>query len=244
MSAAGAVRLAMAPRKAGFTPAEAQRHWREAHADTAALIPGLRRYVQHHAVLIDGQPVLPYPGFDACAELAFDSVEAHDAGFGSAHYRGAVRADEDRFVDKTSFSWALCEPSTLLDRSDGHTLEDPVTLLWLWRAHPVGGRDALEAGVVAWADAIVADTTVLRLDRLLVRHDWHEGRPPPACDAAAVLTFDGLDAARGHLAGIAQHAALALAGRAFGAAGHLACPRPIVPAPPGAIVRAPPGAVG
>lgn len=220
-----AVRLAMAPRRAGLAPEAFQRHWADDHADAAGAIPGLRRYVQHHAILRDGRPVLPYPGFDACAELEFDTVDAHDAGFASPHYRGAVRADEDRFVDKTTFAWALCEPITLLEPG---ALAVPVTLLWLWRAHPTANSETVAAALDAWASAVATDPVVRGHRRLRVRSDWHRGRPPPSCEAADVLTFDGSDAALGHLARVAQDAARLLCGAVFGAAAHLARPRRIV----------------
>ena len=70
------VRVGMAPRAAGLTPAECQTHWRTAHADAARSLPGLRGYVQNHAVLRDGEPLLPYPGFDVCAETEFDDLAA------------------------------------------------------------------------------------------------------------------------------------------------------------------------
>ena len=69
------VRVGMAPRMHDLTPAQCARHWRTEHADAARQLPGLRGYVQDHAVLRDGRPLLPYPGFDVCAETAFDVVE-------------------------------------------------------------------------------------------------------------------------------------------------------------------------
>ncbi|MGH2882625.1 MAG: EthD domain-containing protein, partial [Solirubrobacteraceae bacterium] len=66
----------MAPRAEGLTFEAAQEHWRTAHGDVASGIPGLRGYVQNHAVLRDGLPLLPYPGFDACSELEFADFDA------------------------------------------------------------------------------------------------------------------------------------------------------------------------
>ena len=103
------VRVGMAPRAAGLTPAECQTHWRTAHADAARSLPGLRGYVQNHAVLRDGEPLLPYPGFDVCAETEFDDLEAMDAAFASEQYQGAIVADELKLIDKARFTHALCE---------------------------------------------------------------------------------------------------------------------------------------
>ena len=97
-------RFGMAPRRAGLTTSEFVEHWRTAHAEAAARIPNVLRYVQLHPVLVDGRLPLPYPLFDACSMIDFASIEAMDAGFASPIYAGAVRADEDRFIDKTAFS--------------------------------------------------------------------------------------------------------------------------------------------
>jgi uncharacterized protein (TIGR02118 family) len=94
------VRVGMAPRAAGLTVEQCQAHWRGAHADAARALPGLRRYVQNHAVLRGGRPLLPHPGFDVCAETEFDDLAAMDAAFASEQYRGAVVADEARLIDQ------------------------------------------------------------------------------------------------------------------------------------------------
>ncbi len=218
------IRLGMAPRLPGMSPEAFQQHWRTAHADAAGAIPGVRSYVQNHAVLVDGRPLLPYPGFDACSEISFASLEEHDEGFASEHFQTAVRADEALFVDKSRFSWALTEPELVLDRAEP---ADPVKLLVLWRAHPTRGQDGLLEAAGRWADVVAADAGVARHERLLVRHDWHEGRDPATCDLVDVVWFDGLDAARAHLDGPAHDAALEMAGAAFGAAHHLARPRTV-----------------
>jgi hypothetical protein len=71
----------MAPRVAGLTFEAAQEHWRTGHGDLASGIPGLQGYVQNHAVLRNGAPLLPYAGFDACSELEFADFDAMWAGF-------------------------------------------------------------------------------------------------------------------------------------------------------------------
>src|SRR6185436_17743997 len=94
------VRIGLAPREADLDYEGFAAHWSGQHGDLAREIPGLRSYVQNHALLRDGEPLLPYPGFDACSELEFDSIEAMDAGFASEHYRQAVVADEHSLIDK------------------------------------------------------------------------------------------------------------------------------------------------
>ena len=77
-------RLGAAARRSDLTIQQFQDHWKTQHGETAGSIPNLERYVQHHAVLVDGRTMLPYPGFDACSELDFASVEAMDDGFRQA----------------------------------------------------------------------------------------------------------------------------------------------------------------
>jgi uncharacterized protein (TIGR02118 family) len=161
------VRVGMAPRAAGLSPAECQAHWRTAHADAARSLPGLRAYVQNHAVLRDGEPLLPYPGFDVCAETEFDDLAAMDAAFASEQYQGAVVADELKLIDKARFTHALCERRVLRE-SYGR-----VKLMTFVRGTPSADADEL----------------------LIVRHAFHEGRPPAPFDAVEIRWFADEDAA-------------------------------------------------
>ncbi|MEE8601480.1 EthD domain-containing protein [Euzebya tangerina] len=204
-----------------LSPEAFQEYWRTAHADAASRIPGLRRYVQNHQILVAGHPVLPYPGFDACAELEFDSIEDHDAGFSSPEYLSAVRTDEDRFVDKSRFSVVLAEREMLLDRG---LTEEPVKLLVGWRLHPASSPGALLEAADRWAERIHQDKTVLRHDRLVADPSWHSEGTPAACHHVDLLWFAELDVGREHLAGPAHEADLTTAGAAFGAARTLTRP--------------------
>lgn len=94
-------RIGVAPRKPGLDTATFQAHWAGPHGDVVTRLPGLRRYWQNHAVLDGaGEPTLPWPGFDACSDLDFDSVADMHAAFQSEAYATAVKADEGDFVDK------------------------------------------------------------------------------------------------------------------------------------------------
>ena len=142
-------RIGMAPRLPHMTPSQALDHWRTSHADAAGAIPGLRSYVQLHPVLRAGRPLLPYPGFDACSLLDFDSVEEMDAGFASPTYRSSVRDDEDRFVDKKRFSMALTSRSTLIEPpAEGGTV-----LAQFLRVHASSTPDRLHAELRVAAEA-------------------------------------------------------------------------------------------
>lgn len=209
------VRVGMAPRRTGMTTAEFQAHWRTSHADAALLIPGLERYVQNHAVVTDGRYVLPYPGFDACAETEFASVEVMDAGFASPEYQQTVRADEIELIDKAAFFCALTEREVLLD---GTPAETAVKLITLVRVHPIAARPALLAAMRGPYAAAVAGADGPRRHELLVTSpEAHHGRYPIACDAVDEVWFDTPEAALEFLTGDAGVTAwLHLSGLALG----------------------------
>jgi uncharacterized protein (TIGR02118 family) len=160
-------RFGFAPRKPGLTIAEFQHHWRTSHAVAVSGMVGLKRYWQNHAVLRDGEPLLPYPGFDVCAETEFDDLAAMDAAFASEQYQGAVVADELKLIDKARFTHALCERRVLRE-SYGR-----VKLMTFVRGTPSADADEL----------------------LIVRHAFHEGRPPAPFDAVEIRWFADEDAA-------------------------------------------------
>jgi len=229
-------RIGAAARRSDLTIQEFQSHWKTYHGPTAGDIAHLQRYVQHHAVLVDGRTLLPYPGFDACSELDFASLEAMDEGFRLAAESGDLKADEDRFVDKTRFSWVLGESETRTATVDGpaRASGDPVTLVTWWRTHPASTKQRLlDVLTGEWEDGLDSDPTVPVVERRLVvaRDDWHEGRTAPTADVVEIITFDGLDVALSFLAGHAHRQAPVLAGVAFGVERHLARPVEVVSPP-------------
>jgi uncharacterized protein (TIGR02118 family) len=79
-------------------------HWRGPHADRAARLPGLQRYVHHVPVPLRGEPV-----YDGVALLWFSSIADLLTAFRSEAGR-VVRSDESKFVDgNRSFALMLCE---------------------------------------------------------------------------------------------------------------------------------------
>jgi uncharacterized protein (TIGR02118 family) len=198
-------RLGTAPRAAGLSFAGFQDHWRGEHAGLAGALPGLRRYLQNHAVLEHGRPVLPYAGFDACSEIEFDSLEAMDAAFESEHYRSAVATDEHALIDRSRFMLALTRRTVVRDGSGG-----AIKVLSFWRATARASRAELHDALAGPWVAAIADAGHVRHEQLLTLDGAHEGRPGPVCDAVDILTFADLaaarafvpDAAEWHLAGI------------------------------------------
>lgn len=186
-------RIGMAPRRPGSTLAEFQAHWRNEHANAALLIPTLRGYVQNHAVLDKrDRPVLPYPGFDACAETSFDSLEAMDAGFASRQYQDDVQADEAVLIDKANFFLLLCRRDVLFDDNPG---DGTVKLMSFLRVHPLADRTKLlEVGWGRYAELVKA-SGALRHEQLVPMPEAHEGRQPAHCELVDSVTFTDTAAA-------------------------------------------------
>jgi uncharacterized protein (TIGR02118 family) len=215
-------RVGMAPRVEGLTVEAAQQHWRTGHGDVASGIPGLKGYVQNHAILRDGVPLLPYPGFDACSELQFDTFDDMRAGFASEHYQTAVRADEANLIDKTRFMMALTRRRVL---ADGETPEGAVKLMTFLRVHPrTTAEELVQTLSGPYAEAVRA-AGPLRHDLLVTQAEEHQPAVPPCCEAIDILWFASADDALRALTGaLSERPGWLLAGRAFGTARLLAQP--------------------
>lgn len=139
-------RFGCAPRKPDLTIDQFQEHWRTSHAKVVSGLVGLKRYWQNHAVLRDGETILPWPGFDACAQIDAETMVDMDRAFLSEHYQGLVREDERRFINHTGFGMTMCERVLADGRLDG----SGVRLLTFMRLAPLRTPAAL-------AEALRAD---------------------------------------------------------------------------------------
>ncbi|MGD9985897.1 EthD domain-containing protein [Pseudonocardia sp.] len=189
-------RFGFAPRKAGFTVAQFQDHWRDRHGPVIGVLPGLRRYWQNHAVDVP----LPWPGFDACSEMDADDVAGFDTAFSHPHYLGAGQADERRFVDRSGGG------AVLTARVAGSSPEVPagVRLLTVMRAAPgvATGDLATALATPGRGGAATAVEAFVRLPEL-----------PGIVDAVEALWFPDTDAALAHVgSGEAQVDRRALSG--------------------------------
>jgi uncharacterized protein (TIGR02118 family) len=140
-------RFGMGTRKAGTTAEEFQAHWRTSHADVVRGMGGLTRYWQNHAVLRDGEPLLPWPGFDACAQIEGESIADLDRAFSSPHFLSAVRPDERDFLDLTRGGYMLCELAHAEGSAQAGSLADTVRngvrLLTFMRLSPLASQGPL-----------------------------------------------------------------------------------------------------
>ena len=207
-------RIGMAPRRVGTSFTEFQKHWSEEHGPVALGIPGLLGYIQNHAILDGGRPLLPYTGFDACSEIAFDDVAAMDAGFASTTYQSDVRADEDVLIDKANFFMLLCDRVVI----DGHSdTSGAVKLLTFMRSHPLVDHEALlEVTRGPYAD-LVQFAGAIRHEQLVPSLVAHEGRQPPNCDVVDLIWFRTTEQALAFVnGGIGSEVDTVLRGKVFG----------------------------
>ncbi len=79
-------------RKEGMSRQEFRTYWRDVHGAIGARMPGVRHYVQNHA-LADGAP------FDGIAEMWFDSPADMQTAFTSEAAQDAAR-DVPNFLSK------------------------------------------------------------------------------------------------------------------------------------------------
>src|ERR1700722_10362719 len=131
----------MAPRAAGLSYEQFASYWRTQHAAVASALPGMRAYVQNHAILAGGRPLLPYPGFDACSQLAFDHVAGLQAALAARTPDSELRQDELRMIEPARLMAVIATPQTVLN---GSALPDTaVKLMTFVRAAPAADADVL-----------------------------------------------------------------------------------------------------
>jgi hypothetical protein len=206
-------RLALAPRAPGLTVLDAQRHWATGHRDLALELP-MVGYLQHHAVLDDGTPLLPYPGFDICPFTAWESLESMRGAFVTDHYRDKVQADERELLDKARLTCTLAQRVAPIE---GDVAEGGATVLSYMVVHPMAKREQLIERLTGEWISIAASTGPLAHEQYITRPDWHQDEPGPAFDAVDVLSYPSVEAARAAVYGpLSQDGGLLLAGYAFG----------------------------
>jgi len=178
-------------RKSGMSVEDFQRYWRTTHAGIVTRLPGLKRYVQSHAL----------PGgyrkgdliYDGVAEVWVDDSAALRAMSASAEYT-AVAADEANFIDRDSMALLLTDEHVI---KDGPVPDDAVKNIEF--VPHKRGMD-IEAFQHYWRTVhgpIAAEIPVLR--RYVQSHTRLAGYkrdPQPAWDGLATTWFDSVDAMR------------------------------------------------
>jgi hypothetical protein len=215
------VRIGMAPRLPGLTIPEFQAAWRSGVAERLRGVAAVRRYVQNHALLRDGRPVLGYPGFDGCAELTFDSTPAMFEALEQPAYADTMRY-EAGLIDRAGFAIIVGEPHL---EGDDDLPESVVKLIAFLRRHPGCSEDRFRQVLLEGGGG-----GALRREVVFPDPGAHaQGRPPATCEAAEIRFFADAQTALSVLAGSSEaDLEQRRAGVVFGAVRVLARPLAVI----------------
>lgn len=178
-------------RKAGMPVEEFQRYWRTRHPEVVTRLPGVRRYVQSHALPAayrTGEPV-----HDGIAEVWADDTDALRAMTRSPEYT-RVQADEANFIDRASMGFVLTEDHVVQDGPVGPDAVKSVEFLNRGPGVPV------EEFQRHWREVhgplAAAIPGVRRYVQSHPRRSAYAADRAPAYDGVALTWFDSTDATR------------------------------------------------
>jgi uncharacterized protein (TIGR02118 family) len=98
-------------KKSGLTDEEFFRYWEDVHGPIGAQIPGLRKLVQSHRLVVPGDRA---PDYDGVAELWFDDVAALLEARQSPQWK-ASSEDETNFVDHRRAAYVVSQEHLIVD---------------------------------------------------------------------------------------------------------------------------------
>jgi len=199
--------LTFLKRKPGMPVEDFQRYWLTRHPEVVVRLPGVRRYVQSHALPSAYQKGEPL--YDGIAEVWADGTDALRAMARSPDHR-AVQADEANFIDRDRMGFIVTEDYML---AGGPVPPAAVKVVEFLSRRPGAPVDEFQRH---WRDAhgpLVARIPGLRRGVLSVtRRSAYEAGRVPAYDGAALMWFDSLEALRA--AAVSPEYAAAVADRA------------------------------
>ena len=100
-------------KKPGLTDAEFFDYWKNIHAPIGARIPGVRRFVQSHRIVVPGDKHQPH--YDGMVELWFDDVQSLLKARESAEWK-ASSEDEVNFVDHSRIAYFVSEEHIIAEQ--------------------------------------------------------------------------------------------------------------------------------
>jgi uncharacterized protein (TIGR02118 family) len=102
-------------KKAGLTDAEFFHYWEKVHGPIGARIPGLRRLVQSHRLIVRGEK----HDYDGVAELWFNDLEALRAARQSPEWKASTE-DEGNFIDHNKVACFVSEERIIMGELKGN----------------------------------------------------------------------------------------------------------------------------
>jgi len=103
--------LYCATKRTGMTDAEFFHYWKNVHGPIGARIPGLRRLVQSHRVVIPEDK--RGADYDGVAELWFDDTDSLLAAHQSPEWKAST-SDEANFIDHKKVAYLVSEEHVIL----------------------------------------------------------------------------------------------------------------------------------
>jgi uncharacterized protein (TIGR02118 family) len=202
-------------RKAGMPVEEFQRYWREKHPLVVTRLPGVRRYVQSHALLsLYGKDE---PVYDGIAEVWADDTGALRAMTHSPVHVD-LQVDEACFIDRASMGVIITEDHVI---KDGAPPPDAVkSVAFLTRRPGLSVEDFQRHWLEVHAPIAAALPGLRRYVQSHTRRSAYEGGRVPAYDGAVLAWFDSPSAIRA-AAATAAYARVLADGATFLSAGAM-----------------------
>jgi uncharacterized protein (TIGR02118 family) len=176
-------------RKPGMGVDAFQAYWRERHPAVVTRLPGVRRYVQSHAladVYAGGEPA-----YDGIAEVWADSTDDLRAMTRSPAW-AAVQADEAEFIDRASMGFVVTEEHVV---KDGPLPVDAIKRVTFLRRRTGLSVDEFQR---YWREIhgplAAAIPSLRRYIQSHTRRAAYEAGRAPAWDGVASAWFDSADA--------------------------------------------------
>ena len=197
-------------RKPGMPVEEFQGYWRTRHPEVVTRLPGVRRYVQSHALL--STYGTDEPVYDGIAEVWADDTAALRAMTKSPDH-AAVQADEACFIDRASMGVIITEDHVI---KDGTAAPDTAvkSVDFLTRKAGLPVEDFQRHWLLVHGPIAAAIPTLRRYVQSHTRRSAYEAGRVPAYDGAAITWYDSAEAFRAAAAD-AEYARVAADGPSF-----------------------------
>jgi uncharacterized protein (TIGR02118 family) len=179
-------------RKAGMPVEEFQSYWRTRHPEVVTRLPGVRRYLQSHALLqVYGHEE---PIYDGIAEVWADDTDALRAMTRSPAH-AAVQADEAHFIDRASMGVIITEDHVI---RVGPVPPDAVKSVAFLTRKPGLSVEAFQRHWLEVHGPIAAALPGLRrYVQSHTRRSAYDAGRVPAYDGVVLTWFDSTEAIRG-----------------------------------------------
>jgi uncharacterized protein (TIGR02118 family) len=183
--------LTFIKRRPGMAVEEFQQYWLTRHPAVVTRLPGVRRYVQSHA--LPSAYRKGEPPWDGIAEVWADDTEALRAMTRSPEH-AHVQADEAQFIDRASMGFIVTEEHVLVDGVAGSEAVKGVEFLTRrpgmsvddFQRHWSEPHGAILRSIPGLARCVLSATR---------RSAYTAGRAP-VYDGATLMWFDSPDALR------------------------------------------------